>query len=187
MKIISGTLKGRNFYMLAGIRPTQDKIRKALFDLIGHHLRGITFLDLFAGSGAVGLEAVSLGASRVVFVEREERCARVIRENIETLSLTFHEKGSASLSVVPQDAFKTVKEFHQKGEKFNFIFIDPPYERQLGKKTLKTLSAYDILHPNCSIIIQHDKREILPETEGRILRVKERKYGSTVLSFYRSA
>jgi len=172
--------------MPAWIRPTPDKVRKALFDIIGQDLGGLSFIDLFAGSGAVGLEAASRGAKRVVFVEKEERCADVIGENITTLSIRPYEKRDGAVSVICSDAFKAIKEFAKNGEKFDFVFIDPPYERQLGKKALKTLSGYDILHPNSTIIIQHGKREILPESEGRILRVREQKYGATVLSFYGS-
>ena len=172
--------------MLAWIRPTPDKVRKALFDIIGQDMEGLKFIDFFAGSGAVGLEAASRGAKRVVFVEREERCADCIGENITTLGIRPYEKRDTEVSVICADAFKTIKELAKNSEKFDIIFFDPPYERQLEKKPLKTLSGYDILHPNSTIIIQHDKREILPESEGRILRVREQKYGATVLTFFKS-
>src|SRR3989338_8645565 len=87
MKIIAGQFKGRNFFMPEGIRPTQNLTRKALFDLLGHDLTGLTFLDLFAGSGGVGLEALSRGAQKVTFVEKDENNSQLIRENLDLLGV----------------------------------------------------------------------------------------------------
>jgi len=87
LKVLGGKLKGRNFFMPAGIRPTQSITRKALFDMIGHDQSGVKFLDLFAGSGAVGIEAYSLGAEKVVMVERSPKCLSTIRENLSILGI----------------------------------------------------------------------------------------------------
>ncbi len=186
MKILSGSLKGRNFYMPAGIRPTKDVIRKAIFDIIGQDLEGMAFLDLFAGSGAVGLEALSRGAKRVVFVEKDPRCVGVINENLEILNKDHVIGPEQNSFVFNADTFPAIKQMNKKGEKFDFIFVDPPYYAQLAKKTLKTLLAYDIVQPNNLIIIQHEKRETLPDSEGRFLLVREKKYGGSILSILRS-
>ena len=185
MKIIGGMFRGRNFFMPTGIRPTQDKTRKAIFDIIGQDLKGVSFLDLFAGSGAVGLEAISRQAKRVIFVEKDGRCVNVINENLSVLNISCCENGASPFLVIQMDTFAAIKQLNKRNEKFDFIFLDPPYGTDLTKKTLKTLGAYDILHPNSFIIIQHDKREILPESEGRFLRVKEKKYGNSLLSIFR--
>ncbi len=184
MKIIAGHYKGRNFYMPDGIRPTQDIVRKALFDLLGRDLTGMTFLDIFAGSGSVGLEAVSRGAVQVTFVERVFRSCEIIRENLILLSAGADEGGRVPCEVMSGDAFAAVKLLARKGRKFDIIFADPPYGRGLAKKILKTLGAYDIVSANCTVVIQHDKREILPDEEGRFLLFMRRKYGGTVLSLY---
>ena len=184
MKIIGGKYKGKNFYMPEGIRPTQDIVRKALFDLLGRDLSGMTFLDLFAGSGSVGLEAVSRGAVQVTFVERVFRSCEIIRENLILLSAGADEGGRVPCEVMSGDAFAAVKLLARKGRKFDIIFADPPYGRELAKKILKTLGAYDIVSANCVVVIQHEKREILPEAQGNLLRTEQRKYGSTVLSIY---
>ena len=187
MKIIAGQFKGRNFFMPEGIRPTQNLTRKALFDLLGQDLTGLTFLDLFAGSGAVGLEALSRGAQKVTFVEKDERSGEVIRENLDLLGVPLLGKDRQSIyEVVEADAFATIKRFAAGGRKFDIIFADPPYSPGLAKKMLKTLGAYDIVTANCTVVIQHDKGEILPETQGNLHRSEQRKYGSTVLSIYKS-
>lgn len=177
VKILGGKLKGRNFYMPAAIRPTQNLVRKALFDIYGHDLKDQVVLEVFAGSGAIGLEAISLGAKFVTFVDHNEKSCRVIRDNVALLNIENYE-------LLERDAFASMKMLYREGRKFDLIFLDPPYGLDLAKKALKTLGGYDILQPNCQVIIQHDKREILPHESGRILRFKEKVYGSSVLSFY---
>ena len=194
MKIIAGTYKGRNFYMPEGIRPTQNLTRKALFDLLGQDLTGLTFLDLFAGSGGVGLEALSREAQKVTFVEKDERSSELIRENLELLGVPLLGSnrqappmaGQAVYEVVEADAFASIKRFAAGGRKFDIVFADPPYTIGLAKKMLKTLGAYDIVTANCIVVIQHEKEEILPESQGNLVRSEQRKYGSTVLSIYKS-
>lgn len=185
MKIISGIFRGRNFYMPADIRPTQNLVRGALFDMIGEPIQGASLADLFSGSGAVGLEALSRGAARVVCVEREVKNAALIRENIGLLKDGV--PGVAGiLEVLAKDAFATIKFFAAEKQQFDFVFVDPPYGRELAKKALKTLEGYDILHTNSTLIIQHEAKEILPETAGRIHCFRRRKYGATSLSFYKT-
>ncbi len=171
--------------MPAGIRPTQGIARKALFDILGQDMQGVMFLDLFAGSGAVGLEAISRGANKATMVENDPKCAAVISENISFL-LKGAKAGLYNYEVIQSDAFATIKTFARQGRKFDIIFIDPPYGRELAKKALKTLGGYDILQPNCTVVIQHEKREILPQNEGRFLLYRQTIYGTTYLSFYSS-
>jgi 16S rRNA (guanine(966)-N(2))-methyltransferase RsmD len=185
MKIISGIFRGRNFYMPADIRPTQNLVRGALFDMIGESIQGASFADFFSGSGAVGLEALSRGAARVVCVEREAKNAALIRENMGLLKEGVL-GATGILEVVARDAFSAIKLFAAQKQQFDFVFVDPPYGRELAKKALKTLGGYDILHTNSTLIIQHDAKEILPETAGRINCFRQRKYGATFLSFYKT-
>jgi len=188
MKIIGGKWKGRNFYMPAEIRPTQNIIRKALFDLIGQDLEGLTFVDLFAGSGAMGLEALSLGASKVLFIEKNPQCIKVIEENIALLNSRnehFSQSDMGECQVLEEDSFASIKELASEGQKFDIVFVDPPYERGMAKKILKTLEAYDIVAANSVVAIQHDRREILPESNGHLALFRERQYGSSCLSLYK--
>jgi len=186
VKIIGGKYKGRNFYMPSGIRPTQNIARKAIFDVMGQDLTGMSMLDLFAGSGSVGLEAISHGAAKVVFVEKDPKCAEVIVENFKLLPIENDDPEDLPFEIIQTDAFAAIKLLARQEKKFDIIFIDPPYARGLPKKALKTLQAYDILQPNCTVVIQHEKREILPERHGRIVLYRQRKYGSTYLTIYQS-
>jgi len=181
--------------MPKGIRPTQDVHRKAIFDVLQGVIVGAKFLDLFAGSGAVGVEALSRRAKEVVLVERDGNCAAMIRKNLEEL-----EKGAkthkARYRVLALDVFLAIPLFHRSQEKFDIIFIDPSYYNSLkskslhqpifwAKKTLQTLTSYDILSPNGLVVCQHSSKEILPESIEFLTLFKQKKDGSTVISFYR--
>lgn len=185
LKILSGKFKGRNFYRPAEIRPTQNLTRKAVFDIIGHDLAKVEFLDLFAGSGAVGLEALSLGAKKVIFVEKNVRNAEILTENLQLFGLEPYDREEDVFEVINSDVFVTIKLLAKQQRKFNVIFLDPPYGRGLVKKALKTLMAYDIVHPDCYIIIEHNKYDKLPEQEdlaGNLSCFTQRRYGKSYLT-----
>ncbi|MFH1338771.1 MAG: 16S rRNA (guanine(966)-N(2))-methyltransferase RsmD [Candidatus Omnitrophota bacterium] len=193
MRILSGRLKGRRINMPRGIRPTQDKVRKAVFDIL-REVQGLSFLDLYAGSGAVGLEALSQGASRAVFVESDRRCIEKLRGNLVAAGLGAEPGYAAqrnrppaggSYEILKLDALRAIKQLSLRNEKFDFAFLDPPYHQNLAKKTLKILSQYDILSTYGLVICQHSKREALAETEGGLRLLKQSRYGDTLLSFYK--
>jgi 16S rRNA (guanine(966)-N(2))-methyltransferase RsmD len=177
MRIISGKYKSRTIKMPKGVRPTQDKVRKALFDILGD-IEGLSFLELFAGSGAVGLEAISRGVKDLTLVEHNRDCLFAIRKNIISLQLK-------TCNIYHLEAEKAIKNLHRDKKKFNIIFLDPPYYRGLSKKTLQILGAYDILAPHGIIVVQHFKKDSLPETLGDLGLFRQARYGDTVLSFYR--
>ena len=191
--------------MPKGIRPTQGKVRKALFDILGD-IQGLSFLELFSGSGAVGFEAVSQGAKQVVFVENNSGCIKALKNNFTYLLPTTY-------YLLPLDVFMAIKKLSKDKKQFNIIFLDPPYYRPEGrglasdkpegnglasfgqshsqshkdvsKKILQMLGVYDILAPNGFVAIQHFKKEQLPKESGKLILVKESRYGDTVLSFYK--
>lgn len=177
MRITTGKFRGRNIDMPKGIRPTQDKVRKALFDILGD-VQGLLFLELFAGSGAVGLEAASRGAATVVFIEDNRACIKMLEANINALQ-------AKNCIVYPMDVQKAIIRLHADQRKFDIIFLDPPYYQDTPKKTLQTLGGCDILAPNGFIVIQHFKRDTLPESTNNLSIVKQARYGDTVLTFYR--
>ena|SRR3989338_2507257 len=172
--------------MPAGIRPTQDVQRKSIFDYIGHDLSDHSFLDLFAGSGSMGLEAFSHGAKDVVFVEKDPKCYECIVENCTLLGLPLRAIKTPKVATLNMDGFAAIKLFSKQKRTFDIAFIDPPYGRELAKKALKTLEAYDILHPNSILIVQHEKRETLPKETGRFSLFREKPFGQTVISYYNS-
>jgi 16S rRNA G966 N2-methylase RsmD len=200
MKIITGIHKTRNIIMPKGIRPTQNRVRKAVFDILGD-VKGLSFLELFAGSGAVGLEALSRGASGVIFVEGNRDAQVAISSNIQALKLE-------NCMLMSRGAEETIPFLHKSGRKFDIIFMDPPYHKlnslspsatpradgncagvplSAAKKTLQILGAYDILSPNGFVIVQHFKSDKLADESAGLRLVKKAKYGDTLLSFYQRA
>lgn len=181
MHIIRGIYKGAALKAPAAIRPTEDRVRKALFDILGD-MSGLSFLELFAGSGSVGLEALSMGAKGVVFIEKDRKCIHAVKDNIACL------KGgvdTASIEVYQDDAIEAVSRLSRQERRFDIVFADPPYYKGLSEKTLQSIEEYDILNPASGfLIIQHFKKDPLPSTQGNLVLVKQSRYGDTVLSFY---
>lgn len=185
MRITSGLLKSRTIKDPRHIRPTQDKIRKGLFDTIRAVVPDSNFLELFAGSGAVGIEALSNGASEVVFVEKDGRCRKAIEDNLEKLGLMSELGGSkGNISILAKDAFGAIEIISKGKKKFDVIFLDPPYYKDLAKKALQKLSACDILAPSGLIVVEHSKKDSLDNIVGDLTRFKQKRYSDTNLSFY---
>jgi 16S rRNA (guanine(966)-N(2))-methyltransferase RsmD len=163
--------------MPLGIRPTQDKVRKAFFDILGD-IQGLSFLELFAGSGSIGFEAASRGVADLTLVEHNRDCLITIKHNIDSLQL-------GSCDLYPKEAEEAIKMLYRGKKKFDIIFLDPPYYRELSKKTLQMLESYDILAPCGFIIVQHFKKDSLPDKLGVLNLFRQSKYGDTILSFYK--
>jgi 16S rRNA (guanine966-N2)-methyltransferase len=177
MRITTGKYKNKLLRAPGRIRPTQDKVRKAIFDILGD-IKGLSFLELFAGSGAVGFEALSREAGSLTLVENCRECVLAIEKNREMLGLE-------DCSVLSLDWEKAIKLLRDNKKKFDIIFLDPPYYEGAAKKTLQTLGGCDILAPDGLIVVQHFKKDNLPETAGDLALFKQSHYGDTLLSFYR--
>ncbi|MDO8489005.1 MAG: 16S rRNA (guanine(966)-N(2))-methyltransferase RsmD, partial [Candidatus Omnitrophota bacterium] len=174
MRITTGKYRNYKIYMPRGIRPTQDKVRKAVFDILGD-ISGLTFLELYAGSGAVGLEAVSRGISSLTMVESNRDSILAIKKNLALLR-------APDCDLYHLEAEKGVKLLARDQKRFDIIFIDPPYHLDMAKKILQTLEGYDILAPHGLIVVQHFKSELLPKDSSIFSLIKEAKYGDTWLS-----
>ncbi len=174
IRITTGIYRGRPLSMPAGIRPTQQKVRKALFDILGD-IEGLSFLELFAGSGAVALEALSRGAASAVLVEKEPACLDAIRENVAKL-------GVLNCLLLPVPVHEGMRMLSRQGKRFDIVFLDPPYGAWEPKKILQAIGEYDILGPDGLLIVQHTVSERL--SCGYYL-IKEATYGDTKLSFFR--
>lgn len=177
MRIISGVYKGRLIKMPKGIRASRDKVRKALFDILGD-IEGLSFLELFAGSGAIAIEALSQGVKEVVLVERDPECIKIIKDNFSLL-------GCVGYTLIPLEGLQALKCLNKAGRKFDLIFMDPPYYQALAKKTLQILTSYDILTASGFIVVEHFKKDNLPDTLGDLVLFRQYKYADTILSFYR--
>ncbi len=170
--------------MPAEIRPTQNMVRKAVFDILGQDMSGVSFIDLFAGSGAVGFEALSRGAFNVTLVEKDPKCVETIRENRRIFREILDEHPEQKLQLIEADAFATVKDLTRKEIKFDVVFVDPPYHAGLAKKALKTLEAYDIFLPASTLVVQCESEETLPAGFGRFSVYKKKIYGHTLVAVY---
>ena len=166
------------------IRPTQDKVRQAIFDTLGQDMRAKTVLDLFSGSGALGIEALSRGAENVVFVDIERRCNLLLKNNLENLKLSSGDW--EKIEIYRQDGLHAVTIAAKRKRRFDVIFADPPYHKDLAKKLLKTLSLGDIVAPHGFLVIEHARSEGLDfEPEKSAFKLyKEADYGKVRVSFF---
>lgn len=182
MRIISGRLRGRDLGDVPdGVRPTTDRVRESLFSALGP-LEGCAVLDLFAGTGALGLEAYSRGAERVVFVERAKRVARALQKRLQRLGLV----DDRALRLVVSDARRALERLAERGEAgFDLVFVDPPYveggesERE---PILEALFASGLLDSEAVVVVEGPTRHPLPPLPG-IRVVDERRYGDTLLTW----
>jgi 16S rRNA (guanine966-N2)-methyltransferase len=178
MRVISGIAKGRKLKAVKGdsTRPITDRVKVALFDILAVELEGSTFLDLFAGTGAVGIEALSRGAEHAVFVDCDPRAVQTIRNNLASTGL------ESRATVIRSDSFQYLQ--RQSHQEFDFVYIAPPQYKQLWTRALKILETHtDWLSPDGTVVVQIHPREYC-EWENRQWREYDRrKYGNTLLLF----
>lgn len=180
LRVAGGSQKGRKLGSLKSLRPTEEQVRSSLFNSIGERIQDKRFLDLFAGTGVVGIEALSRGAKEAWFVDRSKSCAEVIKKNLR--GCLFEERGKIFLT----DARRAVMLFNKRGEKFDFIFMDPPYEKSaVLLQTLYLLGEGDLLKEEGLCVVQHISGLILPLEIGKLIKEKTKVFGATTLSFYR--
>lgn len=180
MRVVGGRKKGRRLASFKGrsIRPTSDKVREAVFNILPRDFPFRKVLDLFAGTGAMGIEALSRGADCAVFVDDDAASIGIIRKNVEACGL-----GPAA-RVVKKDALDAVRFLSKKGEKFDLIFIDPPYESALVEKTLRAVDTEGILDADGFLVVETSKRAPVNIGLSRLERVDERSYGDTLVYFF---
>ena len=162
-----------------GVRPLTDQVREALFNILADKTFDSYFLDLFAGTGAVGIEALSRGAKLSIFVELNRQVVGVIRQNLELTGF------SDRAEVYAVDVLRAVTLLHNKGAKFDLIFLGAPYDSPLLEKVLVKLSEADLVKPDGLIIAEHRKHCQLAASYGRYEQCRSSRYGETILSFYK--
>jgi 16S rRNA (guanine966-N2)-methyltransferase len=180
MRIVAGTLGGRVLRAPRGAttRPTSEKVREALFNVLGPPAPELHVLDLFAGSGALGLEALSRGAASVTFVERDRGALTVLRANLAALEV------GERATVVPLDVSRFLASAAASGSAWGWIFLDPPYAAGVVEATLAALPRAR-LTDDAVVVVEHAHRTPSPERAGFLLRTDLRRYGDTALSRYR--
>ena len=178
VRIIGGEYRSRSIAIPKGVqmRPTQDKVREAIFNILGD-LNNKKVLELFAGSGAFGIEAISRGAGSVTFVDNNFRCIQTIKSNLKSLGVP-----DSKYSVIRANALNFSAKFRPGGEKFDIIFLDPPYYRDMAKKCLINMDSCDIVSPVGLVMIEHFKKDALDVELERLVFVDERRYGDTAIA-----
>jgi 16S rRNA (guanine(966)-N(2))-methyltransferase RsmD len=183
MRVIGGHDRGRRLRAPRGLatRPTADRVRVTLFDVLGPAVAGARVLDLFAGTGAVGIEALSRGAARVVLVERDQSALRALRANLTALGAP-----RAAARVMAGDVLRLLPELGAQEGPFDLVFIDPPYATALAARTLEGLGATRICRAGTEVIVQHSTRTTLPTVPGLAPHRRPRQFGDTALTFLRA-
>lgn len=181
MKVISGMLKGRNIdgYNIDGTRPTMDRVKESLFGMIQNNIKDSIVLDLFAGSGQLGIEAISNGSKKCYFIDNNIEVIKVLRNNISNLNIKDNS------IVLLSDWKKSLNDFSEKNIKFDIIFVDPPYNYDVYEKILDKVSNLDLLNDNGLIVLEYSGIKLKDKYNNLIL-YKEKKYGSKCVNIYKN-
>ncbi|WP_394355733.1 16S rRNA (guanine(966)-N(2))-methyltransferase RsmD [Caldicoprobacter guelmensis] len=180
LRIIAGRWKGRRLLAVKGMhtRPTSDRVKEAIFNILQRCIEGANVLDLFAGTGNLGLEALSRGCARVVFVEKDPRAVDVLNKNRASLGCT------EQTAVIRDDVFHAIKRLSCQ-ERFDIIFADPPYGKGLETPLLNAIAENDVLCQDGVVILEHSSRDPQPDRVGNLVKLQDRRYGNTEISFYK--
>lgn len=181
MRIIAGERRGRKLvdWEDAAIRPMRDFVRSALFNILSDFVPGAAFLDLFCGTGSVGLEALSRGARTCTFVDQSADACGIVRRNLDLLD--FLARGD----VVQSDAVAAVDSLARLGRRYDLVFVGPPYYRDLVPRALDALGSIRLLGEDPVVVAEIHATESIGETYGRLTLVDRRRYGDNLLWFYR--
>ena len=188
MRVIAGTYRSRILKSLKGLalRPTSGRLRETLFNVLGASVTGSRFIDLFAGTGAIGIEALSRGASEVVFVENHAPAAKLIRRNLESLGIRKEATVLAADAVRALEMLASGK--RSKSCPYGYVFLDPPYAAAKEyARVLESLGSGNLLAPGGVVIAEHRRSFELPEEAGALQCYRVLKQGDAALSFYRRA
>ncbi len=182
LRVISGDRKG--FRLKApkslNIRPTQDRVKESLFNILGQIDKDVIVLDLFAGSGSIGIEFLSRGAQNCYFIDNSIESIKTIKQNLKITDFTN------KAFVYKQDVFIAIKIFGKKSLKFDYIYIDPPYSKKMEYAVLQKLCSTNVLKKNGIVIVEHSKKNILQDTIKYLNQIDDRTYGDKTLTFYKN-
>lgn len=179
MKVVGGEYRGRRILAPKGrgVRPTLDRVREAVFDVLGSRVRGARVLDLFAGSGALGIEALSRGAVHVTFCDAAPRSVQAVYDNLRRLGFP-----ASAVRVLRMPAHLAIRVLAK--ERFDLTFVDPPYESLLYDATLLSLSLSGIVATGGAVVVEHSRRQKVGEVYGDLHRVRRGQYGETCVSYF---
>lgn len=181
MRVISGSARGTHLKTLEGLntRPTTDRIKESMFNLIQSYIYDKDILDLFSGSGGLGIEALSRGGSSAVFVEKHKKAVKIIEENLTKTRLL--EKAT----IMNNDVEDALRRLSQNNRKFDLVILDPPYSKDLIIPVLKSLFEGELVEKEGIVVIEHEKSDILEEDLFGFQCIKTKRYGITSISIYK--
>ncbi len=179
MRIISGQLGGRKLFSVSGnhTRPTSDKVRESIFNILSSRIGGAGVLDLFAGTGALGIESASRGAAAVVCIDNSPAAVQAIQRNLNAFSI------ENIVKIIPWDISRNLNCIRSPQPCYDLVFMDPPYGRGLIKKALKSLHKSQSVKPNATLVVEHSSRELIRADFPFLAVTDQRKYGKTLVSF----
>jgi 16S rRNA (guanine(966)-N(2))-methyltransferase RsmD len=182
VRVLAGALKGKRLVTPRGstTRPTADQVRIALMDTLMPRLPGARVLDLFAGAGGIGFEALSRGAAHATFVERDARAVAALRANVETLGV------AAQARIERLDVRAALERLARDGARYDVVFLDPPYDEDLVVPTLERLGESPVVAPDELVIAQHRTKRAPPDAVGALRAYRARRFGETTLTFFRA-
>ena len=180
VRIISGTVGGLKLQTLdsASTRPTLDRVREAIFSMVQEDIYGSVVLDLFAGNGALGIEALSRGAARCYFNDKNKQCCDIIKKNLNYTKLDVFAELSCS------DYTEALARYKRYAIRFDLIFLDPPYRKGFDVNSVELLSRFGLVSRDCTVVCEHSVEDRLTEQIGHFMRKKEKKYGTVAVSVY---
>ncbi|MCR8845396.1 16S rRNA (guanine(966)-N(2))-methyltransferase RsmD [Paenibacillus sp. SC116] len=181
MRVISGTARGRSLKAVPGMntRPTTDKVKEALFSMIGPYFDGGTALDLFAGTGGLGIEALSRGIDHAVFIDMDPKAIETIKHNVNAARV------AEKAEIFRNDAKRALKAIAKRDMKFDLVFMDPPYRMTDADEMLTTMLEQEMLSEHAIVVIEHDSNYTYPEQIGSMDCFRNAKYGEIALSLYK--
>ncbi|HID29605.1 MAG TPA: 16S rRNA (guanine(966)-N(2))-methyltransferase RsmD [Desulfobacterales bacterium] len=180
VRIIGGALRGKKLYSIKGlaIRPTTDYVRESVFNILANGVEDAVVLDLFAGAGTLGIEALSRGAETAVFVDKAPQAIKVLTRNICACCL------EGRSTILRRDILHGLRFLKSIDRAFGLVFIDPPYDKGFVERTMQLLDRAESTSDRVSIIVEHNRHEALPEKVARYVLCDQRDYGKTLVSFY---
>ena len=182
MRVIAGKYRSRSLRSLKGnaLRPTSDRLRETLFNILGNAVSGAMFVDFYAGTGAVGIEALSRGARRAIFVEQHAASAALIRRNLDSLGI------GGEAEILSLDVLRGLKRLEARHTQAEFIFLDPPYAAdEEYQSVIEFLGQSSFVAPGGRVIAEHLRKRSLPVQAGKLERIRIVEQGDAALSFYR--
>jgi 16S rRNA (guanine(966)-N(2))-methyltransferase RsmD len=181
MRVISGSKKGRQLKAVpgTGTRPTTDKVKEAIFSMIGPYFEGGQVLDLFAGTGGLSIEALSRGMDKAVLTDIDKKSIDTIKHNLQSTGFT------EQAGIYCTDARRAVKALTKRDAKFDLVFLDPPYRIKLAQELIEQLDQLDLLNPHATIVVEHDTEDVYQDRIGRLQWIRRAEYGDTAVTIYR--